>query len=1120
METSILSFALPIIFLSSFTFSLNSNTTDKHALITFKNSITSDPNAILSTKWSQNISVCNWVGVSCGLKHGRVTALNLSGYGLSGTVAPHLGNLTFLRYLDISFNSFVGKLPFELSKLRRLKVMNVGVNSFTGEIPTWLGSLPQLQKLYMYNNTFLGTIPTSLFNNSKLQMLQILNLNNNQLSGSIPNGISYVGEVRIGNNSLSGWLPSDMCSNMSNIELLELDLNGLEGDIPPNIWKCKNLQIFSLSENNFSGNIPQAMGNVSMLRVLSLGYNHFTGHIPSNIWNCRHLEYMAVLNNNLSGNISHAIGNTSTLRHVYLSDNHFTGELPQEIGTLPILEVLDVFRNLLHGSIPFSIFNISTLQALQISGNEFSGTLSSDFGSSLPNLQWLLLAKNKLSGLIPTSITNASNLIGVDMHGNSFSGYIPYFGSLKLLQRLLLWENNLSAAKFPSQELIFLSSLTNCPNLQTLDVSYNPLNGILPTSFGNFSSSLRRIDISYCNIMGDIPSGIANFSSLLVLNLAINQLGGTIPPTIGKLNQLQGLYLTGNQLVGFIPNDLCQLNHLGELFLSVNMLVGPIPECLGDVKSLRVISFFHNQLNSSIPSKFWALTDLVKLSLSTNYLSGNLSSELGNLKLLTSLDLSSNQFSGDIPTLIDGCQTLDFLNLSQNLLSGSIPQSVGKVKGLRTLDLSYNYLSGSIPKSLEDLPFLENFNVSNNKLEGKIPDGGNFRNFSALSFSHNLALCGPITFQVPPCQEKHHRSWLKKAMVTLGVLAVIVVIATLVLMRMCKKKKVTLSVDTSPLTAEYRRVPYIELVRGTSSFSETNLLGKGSFGSVFEAILSDGLKVAVKVFNLDLQGATKSFDAETTILSNIRHRNLVRVIGCCCNMEFKALILTFMPNGSLDKWLHSDMYGLDLIQRLKIAIDVAAALEYLHHGHTFPVVHCDIKPSNVLLDQDMTAHLADFGISKLFDEGETVIQTQTVATIGYAAPEFGSEGKVSTNGDVFSFGILLLEMFTGKNPTNDMFGEERSIKEWVSEALEKSAVTEIVPHAMLSIDDQHFSAKKQCFLSIFELAMKCSAVSAEERIDMIEAAAALRKIYATLVAGTESRRPLHPFPVSIRNNRV
>ncbi|XP_042035048.1 putative receptor-like protein kinase At3g47110 [Salvia splendens] len=512
------------------------------------------------------------------------------------------------------------------------------------------------------------------------------------------------------------------------------------------------------------------------------------------------------------------------------------------------------------------------------------------------------------------------------------------------------------------------------------------------------------------------------------------------------------------------------MNHLGELDLSMNKLVAPIPECLGDVKSLRMINLCSNQLNSTIPPNLWVLTDLLTLSLSSNHLSGQLSSQLGNFKSIASLDFSSNQFSGNIPTLIDGCQSLEFLNISNNFLSGSIPQSFRNVKGLKTLDLSYNNLSGTIPKPLEDL-FLETFNISNNKLEWRIPDGGCFRNFSAPSFSNNLALCGPITFHVPACPESHHKSWLKKLMVSLVILAVMVAIALLAFIWKCKQKKVAIPVHVSPQTTTYKRISYTELERGTSSFSETNLLGRGSFGSVFEATLSDGLKVAVKVFNLELKGVARSFDVETTILSSIRHRNLVRVIGCCCNMEFKALILTYMPNGSLEKWLHSCMYGLDLIQRLKIAIDVAAALEYLHHGHTFPIVHCDIKPSNVLFDQDMVAHLADFGISKLFDGGETIIQTQKLATIGYTAPEFGMEGKVSINGDVYSFGILLLEMFTGKRPADDMFDEERSLKQWVSEALEENTATQVMASALLSSEDQHYSAKEKCMLSTFELAM-------------------------------------------------
>ncbi|KAG6388548.1 hypothetical protein SASPL_149976 [Salvia splendens] len=325
MENFIFSFALSIILLNSFTLSLNS-TTDKYALTSFKNSITSYPYAF---NWPQNTSVCDWIGVSCGLKHGRVTALNLSGYGLVGTVAPHLGNLTFLRYLDTSSNSFAGILPFELSKLRRLKVMNMGMNSFTGEIPTWFGSLPQLEELYLFNNTFVGTIPSSLVNNS---MLEILHLYRNQLSESIPHGIFYMSslrDVRIRNNSLSGWLPNDMCNNMPNIKALVLSHNQIGGQIPPNIWKCKRLETLSLSYNNFNGNIPREIGRLRVLRELYLGYvNGFQGGIPIEIGNLSRLEILHIDHASLTGDIPSSIFNISSLRVLSLVYNNLSVNLP------------------------------------------------------------------------------------------------------------------------------------------------------------------------------------------------------------------------------------------------------------------------------------------------------------------------------------------------------------------------------------------------------------------------------------------------------------------------------------------------------------------------------------------------------------------------------------------------------------------------------------------------------------------------------------------------------------------------------------------------------------------------------------------------------------------------
>jgi LRR receptor-like serine/threonine-protein kinase FLS2 len=668
------------------------------------------------------------------------------------------------------------------------------------------------------------------------------------------------------------------------------------------------------------------------------------------------------------------------------------GAIPSEIGNLQNLEFLSMGFNNFTGPIPFEIFNVSTIQEILMPSNNLLGHLPSNVGIFVPNLQKLLLWGNQLSGIIPSSISNASQLTTLILNDNSFSGVIPKsLGNLRLLQILSLARNNLTIGS-STPKLNFFSSLSNLADLRVLELSSNPLNSVLPSSIGNLSTSLQEIYISNCNIKGNIPREIGNLSNLVILTLQSNELVRHVPITVGRLHNLQALGLDDNRLEGPIPSDLCHLESLFEMFLRFNELSGPIPACLNNLTFLRYLYLDFNQLTSMIPTSLWSLTFILEVTLSSNSLTGPLSFEIGNMKVLRVLDLSRNQLSGHIPTTIGGLKDIVNVSLANNQLEGSIPESFGEMVSLELLDLSGNNLSGEIPKSLEALSQLKYLNVSFNKLRGKIPVGGPFVNYSAESFMSNDGLCGASRLHVPPCKVDLPRSKkataahiIKYVLPTIGLTMLVVALVLVWIRRRTRNMKIPVEANSLPL-ATWRRISKQELLEATEGFCESNLLGKGSFGSVYHGRLLDGMIVAIKVFNLAVEGAFKSFDTECGVLRNIRHRNLVKIISTCSNMDFKAFVLEYMPNGNLEKWLYSHNCCLNILQRLNIMIDVASALEYLHDGYSTPIVHCDLKPSNILLDDDMVAHVADFGIAKLLGDEDSMMRTMTLATIGYMAP--------------------------------------------------------------------------------------------------------------------------------------
>ncbi|KAK2408277.1 receptor kinase protein Xa21 [Trifolium repens] len=715
-------------------------------------------------------------------------------------------------------------------------------------------------------------------------------------------------------------------------------------------------------------------------------------------------------------------------------------------------------------------------------------------GYSLPNLQYLFLNQNNFVGNIPNTIFNSSKLIHFQLDNNAFNGTLPNnaFGNLRFLEAIITFNNNLTI----DDSLQFFTSLSNWRYLKYIDISGNTILSSLPKSIGNITCP--NIEADSCGIVGNIPLEVGNMSELLSFSLYDNNLNGPIPGTIKGLHKLQGLNLNHNRLQGSFIEELCETKRLEALYLENNKISGVLPTCLGNMTYLRKIYIGSDNLNSMIPSSLWNLTDILEIDLSSNSFIGNIPLEIGNLRAIISLDLSRNHISNNIPPTISFLKTLQTLSLTHNKLNGPIPASLGDMVSLISLDLSQNMLIGVIPKSLENLTQLQNINFSYNRLQGEIPDGGILKNFTAQSFMHNEALCGNPRLQVPLCDNQVKKSSTEKKLLLKCIIPIVVstilIVASIIILIVKKRKKVETTLERGLSTlGVVRRISYYELVKATNGFNESNLLGKGGFGSVYQGKLPDGEMIAVKVIDLQSDVKSKSFDTECNAMKNIRHRNLIKIISGCSNLDFKALVMEFMPNGSVDKWLYSHNYCLNFLQRLNIMIDVASALEYLHRGSSVPVVHCDLKPTNVLLDENMVAHVSDFGIAKLMDEGQSKTHTETLATIGYLAPEYGSSGIVSVKGDVYSYGIMLMEIFTRKKPADDMFVAELSLKTWISGSLPNS-ILEVLDSNLVQQCGEQIDDMVTYMSTIFGLALHCCEYSPEARINMADVTASLIKL--------------------------
>ncbi|KAL5199304.1 hypothetical protein ABZP36_020507 [Zizania latifolia] len=901
---------------------------------------------------------------------------------------------------------------------------------------------------------------------------------------------------------------------------------GVVCGLPPEADGGLRVTQLVLSGRGLRGVVSPALGRMDFVTVLDLSNNAFTGEIPAEL------------------------GELSRLTQLSLTNNLLEGAIPAGIGLLQKLYFLDLSSNRLSDGIPETLFcNCTALQYIDLANNSLAGDIPYSAECRLPSLRYLLLWSNDLSGPIPPALSNSSMLEWIDFESNYLAGELPsqVFDRLPRLQYLYLSYNNLSSHAGNTDLDPFFRSLRNCTRLQELELAGNNLRGRLPAFVGELSLGFLQIHLEDNAITGSIPPNISGLVNLTYLNLSNNLLNGSVPPEISRMRRLERLYLSNNLLTGEIPRSIGEMPHLGLVDLSGNRLAGTIPDTFSNLTQLRRLMLHHNQLSGAIPASLGdclnleildlsynglqgriplyvaALSSLkLYLNLSNNHLEGPLPLELSKMDMTLALDLSENRLAGTIPAQLGSCVALEYLNLSGNALRGALPASVAALPFLQVMDVSRNQLTGALPELLQVSTSLRDAQFSYNNFSGEVPRAGVLANLSAAAFRGNPGLCGYIP-GIAVCgaaiRHARHRRAVLPAVV--GIVAAVCVMLCAVGCRSIVAAKAKRAgrqsmrlVDVEDQTErEHPRISYRELSEATGGFVQSSLIGAGRFGRVYEGTLRDGARVAVKV--LDPKGGGEvsgSFKRECEVLRRTRHKNLVRVITTCSTASFNALVLPLMPHGSLEDHLYPSHSGhnagapaaagagLDFGRLMSIVSDIAEGLAYLHHYAPVRVVHCDLKPSNVLLDAAMRAVISDFGIARLVaGAGPGVGEASSTSdesvpcnsitgllqgSVGYIAPEYGLGGHPSPQGDVYSFGVMILELITGKRPTDVIFHEGLTLHDWVRRHYPHDAAVVLAhsPWRTAAVA----AADEVAVVELIELGLVCTQHSPALRPDMVD----------------------------------
>ncbi|KAK8449640.1 hypothetical protein SEVIR_7G249051v4 [Setaria viridis] len=884
--------------------------------------------------------------------------------------------------------------------------------------------------------------------------------------------------AKLGQTASSAWnISGDPCTGAAT--------DGTNIDTDPNFnpaIKCEcsgqnntvchvtKLKIHAL---NAVGAIPAELQNLTRLTNLNLGQNYLTGPLPSFLGKLTAMQYMDLGINSLSGSVPKELGNLTNLVWLSFSSNNLNGSLRLELGNLVKLEQLYIDSAGLSGPLPSSLSSLTRMKTLWASDNDFTGQIP-DYIGNWANLTELRFQGNSFQGPLPTTLSNLVELTSLRI-GDIVNG---------------------------SSSLAFISNMTslNTLVLRNCRISDN----LASVNFSQFAT-LTLLDLSFNNITGQVPQALPNLNLLNFLFLGNNSLSGSLPSSIGT--SLKNLDFSYNQLSGNFPSWVSpnlKLNLVANNFVfdefnnnnsalpwGLGCLQRDTPCFLGSSESSSVaVDCGSSRFISGAPT--WGVSNVGRFMDSQNgsyiiYSSRQFQNTLDSELFQTArMSPSSLRYYGI--GLENGNYTVTLQFAEFDFEDMQTWKSLGKrvfdiyVQGERK-EQNFDIRKAAGGKSYTAVTRKYTVPVTRNFLEihlfwaGKgtccIPSQGYYGpSISALSATPNFK---------PTVRNAAHAAQTKRTSntgVAVGVGVGAAVLGLLVLsgLYVLRQKSRKLSLDKRELYSFVGRpnvfsYSYGELRTASENFNSTNLLGEGGYGAVYKGKLTDGSMVAVKQLSETSRQGKKQFIAEIETISQVQHRNLVKLYGCCLEGENPLLVYEYLENGSLDKALFGTGSGrknLDWLTRFGICLGIARGLAYLHEESSIRVVHRDIKASNILLDTNFNPKISDFGLAKLYDDKKTHVSTKVAGTFGYLAPEYAMRGHVTEKVDVFAFGVVILETIAGRPNYDDRLDEDRAyLLEWVWQLCEEGRPLDVVdPSLMEFVSDEVLRAIRVGLLCI------------------------------------------------------